>query len=161
LYASVAKSEAFSEATVRDLAADAFAAIFQDNVQDSEALVTKADAALAHLRTLLEATPLDWDVYIPVEGLAPSGLPLRVGQVNFFLGAQTALAEIDRTVLVLLDKNDHLSVEERQRQAESVSQSITKHFSERPLGRVTVRAVDAVAARSKGEKDYSPYNRLH
>ena len=152
LYAAVAKGEVFSEANVRNLAADTFVAVFKENDRNNEAFVAKADAAIADLRRLLESRPLDWEVYIPIEGLAPSGLPLRVGKVDFHMGATAALGAIDRKVVTLLDKNERFSSEEKQRHAASVSQSIKNHFSERALARTTVRAVDVGAARGKAKR---------
>jgi hypothetical protein len=153
LYASVAKSEAFSESSVRNLSADTFAVIFREaSNRNDQTFVATTDAAIAHLQQLLESEPLDWEVYIPIEGLAPSGLPLQVGNINFERDCIITLGEIDRKVVALLEKNDRLTDDTKQWQAQDISQSVKKYFSERALARTVVRAVDADAARAKAKR---------
>jgi hypothetical protein len=79
LYASVAKSEAFSESSVRNLSADTFAVIFREaSNRNDQTFVATTDAAIAHLQQLLESEPLDWESTFQLKVLLPPAYPFKL-----------------------------------------------------------------------------------
>jgi hypothetical protein len=136
--------DVLSEAAVSDFAADALVEVFAAGNDRLEV----TDRAIQGLKSRLAASPYVWEVHLPVEGLAPSGLPIEVGNTSFYVADESI-----RQQLIEIAKKSIMARTESEAEGTAridlFSRELQTHFSERTIASTRVISIDQGAARSK------------
>jgi len=96
-----------SKRAVRGLVGDFFLRVLESrDATHTRDFTEKLQSELRALKSALFEKPRNWEIFLPVEGLAPSGLPLTVGQVQFrFLDMDSFQAVKNRIVDTIAQSN--------------------------------------------------------
>ena len=126
--------------TVLDISEKRKEKSFDQNLED----------ALNDLRKLITATPIPYNVYYPVHGLALDGLPIDIGNVQFCQFDDTHLA-VFNNMLIGGDGDD----ETKNMNAYIADQIKQADINGKPIGLIDVKAIDPGAAKLLALKELS------
>lgn len=152
LYEAVEAQRPIAKDTVSSLAADCVIAIARiAPSRGSPSFETGVAAALRELRIRLSAPDELWKFVLPVGGLAPSGLPMTVGQVQFAnCDDQRALGDLrEQAESVLSLRSEHEGVINSAKQ--SFDEGL-RHFQRCALAIVNASGIDEGTARLVAQK---------
>lgn len=105
-------------------------------------------AAIEDLKKSLLATPIDFDVFYPVKGLALDGLPLQVGNVQFYKFDDE---HFERLINFLVEYEIHEN--ETKGKKELLDLIKQSDIIGQPVGLIRVQAIDKVAAKALALKE--------
>lgn len=74
------------------------------DAQKGVPLEARITAALKELKSTLEAPPIPWEIYLPIEGMAPPRRPFRVGDATFRRLSARGIRRLARADRVLVPK---------------------------------------------------------
>ena len=142
IYQAVSTRRPVSKKSVSDLVGTFLLRAANVGAGEQRVPAEGAEAALRELKAALFEKPKDWEVRLIVEGLAPSGLPLIVGQVHFEHLDDGGISKLRNRVSEMI-KN--LRVKDGDAAMAQMSNSLG-FFGGKTTGVLTVSAVDDEAA---------------
>jgi hypothetical protein len=111
----------------------------------------RLDDAIKELKARLTAPALKWDVHIPVRGLDPAGLPVRLASVAFRTASSAVIRSWKGRSFSIIDG----TAEPPDRKA-AFKKRTTEHFDKEFLGRtfasISVEAIDETAAVTRARR---------
>lgn len=143
IYQAVSERRPVSKRSVSDLVGDFFLKVLKGgDHRQNPFLGNQTDAGVHELKSALFEKPKNWEVQLIVEGLAPSGLPMDVGQVQFLYLDESPLSQLKNRLSELIKR---LQVKD--------SDAVMAHMSNnlevlrgKAVGLLSVNAVDDQAA---------------
>ena len=146
LYEAIRGSRAITKGTVSHLASDCLAKVAKkaDSCGGSsfDALL---QSSLQELRERLSAPDMPWRFILPIGGLAPSGLPMTVGQVDFRFADQQTIDDLSEQARNIHSRTG--AFDEANAFAEGFNKAVSK-FQDCAIACIEVKAVDDEGARS-------------
>jgi hypothetical protein len=143
LHEAISSRRAISKRAVTRLVSDALmrAVKMGDRSTNSE-FDANLNEVMRDLKRDLFEKPRAWDVYLVVEGLAPSGLPVKVGSVDFEWYSEPKITALkDRLSEVMISRSSG-----RDSGAQRQIIRDTERIKEKAIAELSVTAVDANAA---------------
>jgi hypothetical protein len=95
IYKAISERRIVSKKSVSDLIGDFFLRVLRGgDHKKNPNLAKQTDTGMQELKSALFEKPKNWDVQLIVEGLAPSGLPITIGQVHFLYLDEAPLSKL-------------------------------------------------------------------
>lgn len=147
VYTAVEGDETISRTTVERIVRERLLSATTINKEDNPAEFRRyLEAGIKQLRLELHAHPEEWEFYFAVDGVSSVGLPLVIGQVEFYLADETGIAEYWRRAT---DVSPEIGSAQPTR---FMASDFTEFFGGSVIARIRVSAIDSEAAKNRALK---------
>lgn len=151
LYKSVAHHRPIAKDTISRLASECLVKVARCGESKQDPSFDALLKSLMHeLKNCLAAPDLPWRFILPIGGLAPSGLPMTVGQVHFTYADQQTLDDLNAEAKYVHSRR--AISEEVVVAAEQAFNANIAHFQNCAIATVEVNAIDDETARLLAQK---------
>jgi hypothetical protein len=140
IYRAIVERRPVSKRAVSEIVADFFSRVLTSgDHRQNPALEEQLVSGIQELKSALFEKPKTWKVLLIVEGLAPSGLPLTVGQVHYQYYDDSAMSQ-------LKDRVRDFTQTHNLQGAEAQMSKEAERFRQKAIAELSVSAVDSEAA---------------